>query len=110
MSGTQMVLALRRTALLAFLLPRILFSQERPVALVETISGEVFLRSTINAKVVTLDPRLDLARRLYPGQQLRCNQGGRIRMRVHGRAKEIHGPSDWSTIPAAASGRPVMPG
>jgi len=77
--------------------------QQGSTALVEKVSGTVFLRHDANAKQKRLDPKSDAARRLYPGEQVRCEPGGFLRLRVGGRLREIHGPSGWFTIPRATS-------
>src|SRR5688572_18925355 len=79
--------------------------QQGSTALVERISGTVFFRHDANAKQSRLDPKSDAARRLYPGEQVRCDQGGFLRLRVSGRLRNIHGPSGWFTIPREASGQ-----
>jgi hypothetical protein len=73
--------------------------------LVEKLSGTVFLRHDANAKEARLDSRWDTARRLYAGEQVRCEPGGFLRLRVGGRLKEIYGPSGWFTIPRPTSGQ-----
>lgn len=80
-------------------------AQQGSTALVEKISGTVFLRHDANAKQSRLDPKSDAARRLYPGEQVRCEPGGFLRLRVGGRLRDINGPSGWFTIPREASGQ-----
>jgi hypothetical protein len=70
---------------------------QQGVGLIEKISGTVYLRS--GGKQVQLDPRSDVARRLNAGEQIRCDSGGWVRLRVAGRLREISGPSGWFTIP-----------
>jgi hypothetical protein len=73
--------------------------QQGSAGLIEKLNGTVFLRHDGNAKETRLDPKSDVARRLYPGEQVRCEPGGFVRLRVGGRLKEIYGPSAWFTIP-----------
>jgi hypothetical protein len=80
-------------------------AQTASTALVEKISGGAYIRHDAQAKPVKLDPHADLARRLYPGEQVRCEQGGFLRLRVGGKLRDINGPSGWFMIPRAGPGQ-----
>ncbi|MCU1267891.1 MAG: hypothetical protein JWM21_4209 [Acidobacteria bacterium] len=79
--------------------------QSGSTALVEKVSGGAFIRHDAGAKPIKLDPNTDVARRLYPGEQVRCEPGGFLRLRVAGRLRDINGPSSWFTIPRAGFGQ-----
>src|SRR5882724_6303835 len=84
-------------AVLAF--PLTAICQEGSAGIVEEIRGPVVLRQNTRAKSIRLDPRADAARRLYPGQQVRCETGGILSVRLGGKVKNIG--TAWFTIPQA---------
>lgn len=68
------------------------------VGLIEGLSGRVLLRDDAGAKPIVLDPKQDLARLLFVGQQLQCAAGGQAQIRIGGTIRIIQGPSDWVTL------------
>jgi hypothetical protein len=79
-------------------------AQERGAGIVEEIRGAVFWRPNLGAREERLDPRADAARRLYPGEQVRCARGGSLRLLLGLRRRTVH-PSAWFTIPRATPSR-----
>lgn len=82
-------------------LPLLAIGQEGSVGFVEEIRGTVSLRENSGAKPVRLDSRSDLARRLYPGEQVRCSRGGLLRLRLSSKTRIIAAGTGWFTIPRA---------
>src|SRR3989442_6462 len=95
------ILTLCATAVVVLVFSFLANCQEGSVGFVEEIRGPVFLRQDANAKSVRLDPKSDAARRLYSGQQVRCERGGVLRLRLGGKIKNIGAGSAWFTIPQA---------
>lgn len=79
-------------------------AQEGGAGIVEEIRGAVFWRPSQGAKEERLDPRADAARRLYPGEQVRCARGSSLRLWL-GLGRRTVYPSAWFTIPRAATSR-----
>ncbi len=77
-------------------------AQESGVGLIERISGTAFWRQNPAAKPERLDPRSDAARRLYPGEQVRCARGSRLTLLL-GHKRKLVPCADWFTIPPTAS-------
>jgi hypothetical protein len=75
--------------------------QEGSTGFVEEVRGPVFFRQNANAKTVRLDPKADVARRLYPGEQVRCDRRAILRLRLGGKIKNIDAGTGWFTIPRA---------
>lgn len=73
-------------------------SQEGSAGIVEKIRGTVWWRRNKNAKAARLDPKIDIGRRLYPGEQLRCAPNSKIRLNFAGRIGKLRGPSTWIPI------------
>jgi hypothetical protein len=88
--------------LLALAGPGSAAGQQGSNALIEKVSGGAFVRHDASAKPIKLE-QTDVARRLYPGEQVRCEQGGFLRLRVAGKLRDVYGPSSWFTIPRATS-------
>jgi hypothetical protein len=85
-------------------LPLRVDAQEGPAGVVEEISGTAFWRRNAKAKVERLSPESDLARRLYPGEQVRCAHGSVLHLRLGGEPKTIR-TTGWFTIPRLSSAR-----
>jgi hypothetical protein len=79
-------------------------AQEGGAGIVEEIRGNVFWRPDTGAREERLDPRADAARRLYPGEQVRCARGSSLRLWLGLRRRTVY-PSAWFTIPRAAPSR-----
>jgi hypothetical protein len=105
MKFTALVLAISASVVITLALPRMVTAQEGGAGIVEEIRGKAFWRQGGNAREERLDPRSDTARRLYPGEQVRCERGCRLQLRL-GRTLKVVRPSAWFTIPALDSARP----
>lgn len=79
-------------------------AQEGGAGIVEEIRGAVLWRPSPGAREERLDPRADAARRLYPGEQVRCTRGSNLRLWLGRRRRTVY-PSAWFTIPRAAPSR-----
>lgn len=91
-------------AIIALTSPRKAIAQEGGAGIVEEIRGAVFWRPNPGAREERLDPRADAARRLYPGEQVRCTRGGSLRLWLGLRRRTVC-PSAWYTIPRATPSR-----
>jgi len=83
-------------------LPAYASAQEGSSGIVEEIRGIVTFRQKPGAATVRLNSNIDLAKRLYHGQQVRCQSHGELRLLLNGKPKRITGPSSWFTIPPRA--------
>jgi len=75
---------------------------QRPVAaIVEKVSGTVLLKQS--GKQFTLNPRTDIARRLFAGDSVHCQARANLSLLVGGRATELDDKSGWFVIPNTSS-------
>lgn len=79
-------------------------AQEGGAGIVEEIRGAVFWRPNLGAREERFDPRADAARRLYPGERVRCARGSSLRLWLGLRRRTVY-PSAWFTIPEATPSR-----
>lgn len=86
------------------ILPCEINAQEGGAGIVEEIRGTALWRRNANAKPKRLDPKLDTARLLYPGEQVRCLRGSSLRLSL-GQKPRIVPPTAWYTIPRVAFSR-----
>jgi len=93
--------ALSVGSVLLLSLPMNAMGQKPVAAIVEKISGTVMLKQ--NGKQITLNPKTDIARRLFAGDSLHCEQGAKLTLRVGGRFTELDDKSGWFTIPSMIS-------
>jgi hypothetical protein len=105
MKSVSWILSSFLAATIAVSLPCNAAVQEGSSGIVEKIRGTVFWKQNSNAKAIQLDAKLDAARRLYSGEQVRCAQRSMIRICLRGEVRKIHGPSSWFTLPKASSSR-----
>lgn len=75
-------------------------AQDGGAGIVEEIRGAVFWRPNPRAREQRLDPKADAARRLYPGEQVRCARGSSLRLWLGLRRRTVYTPA-WFTIPRA---------
>jgi hypothetical protein len=101
MKLTAHVLTLIASVILILVLPCKGTAQEGGVGIIERISGTVFWRQNAAAKSEVLDPKSDAARRLYPGEQVRCARGSSLVIRLGRRPILLRG-TGWFPIRAAA--------
>jgi hypothetical protein len=92
-------------AIIAFLGPVAAAAQEGGSGIIEEIRGTVFLRRS-NVRQERLDPKQDAARRLYPGDRVRCTHGSLLRINLGGEPRTIR-PTAWFTIPRPDSSGPT---
>jgi hypothetical protein len=99
-----LILTACAVAVIALASPCKAIAQEGGAGIVEEIHGAVFWRPNPGAREERLDQRADAARRLYPGEQVRCARGSRLRLLL-GLGRRTVYPSAWFTIPRAAPSR-----
>ena len=99
-----LILTVFALAVIALASPCRAVAQEGGAGIVEEIRGTVFWRPSPGAQEERLDPRADAARRLYPGEQVRCARGSSVRLLLGLRRKTVY-QSAWFTIPRAAPSR-----
>lgn len=90
-------------AILIFVLSSKAIGQRRAVAIVERLSGTVFLKQDGNTKPLKLNAKSDLARPLYVGDALHCETGGKITVRIGSRVTELNEKSGWFIVSRPAS-------
>jgi hypothetical protein len=93
------------SAVVVLVLPFMAICQEGSAGFVEEIRGPVFLRQSAGAKAIRLDPKADVARRLYPGEQVRCDRRAILRLRLGRKIKNVGAGTGWFTIPRATRSR-----
>lgn len=102
MKVTTHLLTLIAFTIFTLFLPSEVTAQEGGAGLIEKISGAVFWKQKAADKGERLDPRSDAARRLYPGEQVRCGRRSKLIIRLGRRRKPVP-CGDWFTIPPLAS-------
>lgn len=65
---------------------------------IEEIRGKAYWRPKGEAKPTLLHPQRHKKHPLRPGEQVRCDKGGRLVIRLH-RKQVVVSPSSWYTIP-----------
>jgi hypothetical protein len=108
MKVTTRLLTLSAFTIFTIVLPSEVTAQEGGAGLIEKISGTVFWRQKAADKGERLDPRSDAARRLYPGEQVRCVRRSKLIIRLGRRRKQVP-CADWFTIPPLASSKQSEP-
>jgi hypothetical protein len=108
MKPSALILAACAGAVIALAAPSQAAAQAGGAGIVEEIRGAVFWRPNPGGRAERLDPRADAARRLYPGEQVRCARGASLRLSL-GRRRRTLRPPAWFTIPPAAAS-PSDPG
>jgi hypothetical protein len=104
MKVSALILALSAVGVFAFALPSEAAAQGGSAGIIEKINGTAYLRQTPVAAPEKLDPRSDAARRLYPGEQVRCARRSCLTLLLGRRRLVVRG-ADWFTIPPAPSSR-----
>ncbi len=72
---------------------------EVPVGVVLEIVGPAYLRPAAGGAPLRLDPRRDILRKLYPGQNLRAGPGGRLKLELSTGELEIRSSETWVVLP-----------
>lgn len=93
-------------AIIALLGPVAAAAQEGSSGIIEEVHGTVFLKRS-NARQERLDPKQDAARRLYPGDRVRCTRGSLLRINLGGEPRTIQ-TTAWFTIPQPDSSVPTQ--
>jgi CHASE2 domain-containing sensor protein len=78
-------------------------AQDHPAGIIESISGTVFLKQ--NGKQTRLNSKTDIARRVYPGDSIRCAKGAKATVRISGKKTDIDDKLSWFVIPNTISSR-----
>jgi hypothetical protein len=104
MKTAALILTACAVAVITLASPCKAIAQEGGAGIVEEIRGAVFWRPNRGAREGRLDPRADAARRLYPGEQVRCARGSSLRLLLGLRRRTVY-PSAWFIIPRATSYR-----
>lgn len=107
MKLTKILLTLSVFTIFTHVLPAEVTAQEGGAGLIEQIRGTVFWRKNAAERADRLDRRSDKGRRLYPGEQVRCAQGGRLKVWLGRRLRQIP-CAEWFTIPPPASSQSEM--
>ncbi len=99
-----LILTTCTVAVIALASPCKAIAQEGGAGILEEVRGAVFWRLNPGAREERLDPRADAARRLYPGEQVRCARGSSLRLWLGLRRRTVYS-SAWFTIPRATPSR-----
>jgi CHASE2 domain-containing sensor protein len=78
-------------------------AQDHPAGIIESISGTVFLKQ--NGKQLRLNSKTDIARRLYPGDSIRCTKGAKATVMIGGKKTDLDEKLNWFVIPNTISSR-----
>lgn len=100
---TSCLLLISTAILILLCSPGVLSQQPPAAAIIEKISGAVILDH--NGKQITLNPKTDIARRLFAGDRLYCKKGAKLTLRTGKKPTELDGNSNWFTISAPRSSR-----
>lgn len=70
---------------------------------IEALTGKVYWAQAARAKPVILSSSRDRYRRLYAGERVKVDAGGKLHLMVYGQTIDLKGPTGWYPIPFVPS-------